>query len=110
LAYETGVPETVDPAGGAWYVEHLTDRLEREARALIEEIERAGGAARAVERGFFQEAIARSAYQQQRALESEEMVVGVNKYADDLTIPSVPAPDYLALAAAQRQRLAGLRG
>ena len=111
LAHETGVPDTVDPAGGSWYVEHLTDRLEREARALIAEIEGAGGAARAVERGVFQAAIARSAYEQQKALESEEtVVVGVNKYADDVTIPSVPAPDYSALAAVQRQRVVELRG
>jgi len=111
LAHETGVPDTVDPAGGSWYVEHLTDRLEREARALIAEIEGAGGAARAVERGVFQAAIARSAYEQQKALESEEtVVVGVNKYADDLTIPSVPAPDYSALAAVQRRRVVALRG
>jgi methylmalonyl-CoA mutase N-terminal domain/subunit len=110
LAHETGVPDTVDPAGGSWYVEHLTDQLEREARALIAEIEDAGGAARAVEQGVFQAAIARSAYEQQKALEAEEtVVVGVNKYADDLTIPSVPAPDYSALAAAQRRRLAELR-
>jgi len=44
LAHETGIPETVDPAGGSWYVEALTDRVEREARGLLEEIERAGGA------------------------------------------------------------------
>ena len=111
LAHETGVPETVDPAGGSWYVEALTDRVERDARALLEEIERAGGAARAVERGLFQEAIARSAYAQQRAIESgESVVVGVNEYADDQTIPSVPGPDYRALAAAQCTRVAEIRG
>ena len=111
LAHETGIPETVDPAGGSWYVEALTDRVEREARGLLEEIERAGGAARAVERGLFQEAIARSAYAQQRAIESgESVVVGVNEYADDQEVPSVPAPDYTALAAAQRRKVTELRG
>jgi len=111
LAHETGIPGTVDPAGGSWYVEALTDRVEQEARELLEEIERAGGAARAVERGLFQEAIARSAYAQQRAIESgERVVVGVNDYADDQEIPSPPAPDYSALAAAQRRRVAELRG
>ena len=60
---------------------------------------------------MFQAAIARSAYEQQKALESEEtVVVGVNKYADDVTIPSVPAPDYSALAAVQRRRVVELRG
>jgi len=111
LAHETGIPETVDPAGGSWYVEALTDRVEREARGLLEEIERAGGAARAVERGLFQEAIARSAYAQQRAIESgESVVVGVNEYADDQEVPSVPAPEYTTLAAAQRRRVTELRG
>jgi len=111
LAHETGVPDVVDPVGGSWYVEALTDRLERDARALLDEIERAGGAARAVERGMFQEAIARSAYAQQRAVESgDSMVVGVNQYADDQAIASVPAPDYPALAAEQRQRTAQARG
>ena len=101
----------VDPAGGSWYVEALTDRVEREARRLLEEIEQAGGAARAVERGLFQEAIARSAYAQQRSIESgESVVVGVNEYADDQEVPSIPAPDYTALAAAQRSRTAEMRG
>ena len=111
LAHETGIPETVDPAGGSWYVEALTERVEREARGLLEEIERAGGAARAVERGLFQDAIARSAYAQQRSIESgESVVVGVNEYADDQEVPSIPAPDYTALAAAQRSRTAEMRG
>src|SRR5437867_2862899 len=70
LAHETGVPAVVDPLGGSWYVEALTDRIEREARALLDEVERLGGAPRAIERGFFQEAIARSAYAQQRAVEA----------------------------------------
>ncbi len=111
LAHETGIPETVDPAGGSWYVEALTDRMEREARVLLDDIERAGGAARAIERGLFQQAIAKSAYAQQRAIESgEAVVVGVNEYADDQAIPSVPAPDYTALAVQQRERLAEIRG
>jgi methylmalonyl-CoA mutase N-terminal domain/subunit len=111
LAHETGIPETVDPAGGSWYVEALTERVEREARGLLQEIEQSGGAARAVERGLFQEAIARSAYAQQRAIESgESVLVGVNEYADDQEVPSVPAPDYTALAAAQRRRVAEIRG
>jgi methylmalonyl-CoA mutase N-terminal domain/subunit len=110
LAYETGVAATADPAGGSWYVEALTDRIEREARALLEEVEAAGGAARAVERGVFQDAIARSAYAQQRAVESgARVVVGVNRYADAAPPPSVPAPDYSTLAEAQRRRLAEAR-
>src|SRR5439155_24990179 len=61
-AHETGLPEVVDPVGGSWYVEALTDEVEREARRLVDEIESQGGAARAIERAFFQDAIARSAY------------------------------------------------
>ena len=111
LAHETGVPETVDPAGGSWYVEALTDRLEREARELLAEVERVGGAARAIEQGVFQEAIARSAYAEQRAIEGgEKVVVGVNQYADDQEAASIAAPDYSALAAAQRRRVADMRG
>jgi len=111
LAHETGVPETVDPVGGSWYVEALTDRMEREARALLDGIEQAGGAAQAVGRGVFQEAIAKSAYAAQRAIESgETVVVGVNEYTDEQRTPSVPAPDYGALAAEQRARVAQTRG
>jgi methylmalonyl-CoA mutase N-terminal domain/subunit len=111
LAQETGVPETVDPVGGSWYVEALTDRMEREARQLLDGIEQGGGAAKAVERGVFQEAIAKSAYAAQRAIESgQTVVVGVNEYADDQEIPSVPAPDYSALAGQQGERVRKGRG
>ena len=111
LAHETGVPEMVDPAAGSWYVEALTDRVEREARGLVDEIERVGGAARAVERGVFQEAIARSAYAQQQAIEAgESVVVGVNEYTDGEEIPSVPAPEYSRLAEEQKKRVQQGRG
>src|SRR2546427_783342 len=110
LAHETGVPDVVDPVGGSWYVEALTDEVERGARRLVDEIESQGGAARAIERGFFQDAIARSAYEQQRAVESGERgVVGVNGYLVEEPMASVPAPDYTALAAAQRARLVAAR-
>ncbi|HEV8265701.1 MAG TPA: methylmalonyl-CoA mutase family protein [Gemmatimonadales bacterium] len=110
LAHETGVPDVVDPLGGSWYLESLTDRIEQEARALLEEVERQGGAVPAIERNFFQAAIARSAYEQQRAVEAgTQVVVGVNRYATDEPSPPVPAPDYTALAAAQRKRVATAR-
>jgi methylmalonyl-CoA mutase N-terminal domain/subunit len=70
LANETGVPDVVDPLGGSWYLESLTDQIERDARKLIDEIDAGGGAVQAIERGFFQEAIARSAYEQQREVEA----------------------------------------
>jgi methylmalonyl-CoA mutase N-terminal domain/subunit len=110
LAHETGVPEVVDPLGGSWHVESLTDRIERDARALLEEVEQQGGAVPAIERGYFQEAIARTAYEHQRAVEAgSRVVVGVNRYASDEPTPSLPAPDYSALAAGQRDRLSAGR-
>jgi methylmalonyl-CoA mutase N-terminal domain/subunit len=110
LAAETGVPAVVDPLGGSYYVEALTDRVEAGARALVEEVEAAGGAARAIERGVIREAIGRSAYDAQRALEAgEAVVVGVNRYQSSTTAAPAPAPDYTAMAAAQRARLAQVR-
>jgi methylmalonyl-CoA mutase N-terminal domain/subunit len=110
LAHETGVPEVVDPLGGSWYVEALTDRLETAAKALVEEVEVGGGSVKAIERGFFQEAIARSAYEQQRDIEAgKQVVVGVNEYVTGEPIPPVVAPDYSKLADQQRRRLAELR-
>jgi methylmalonyl-CoA mutase N-terminal domain/subunit len=110
LAHETGVPEVVDPTGGSYYVESLTDAIERAVRALVEEIESRGGAARAIEQGYFQEAIARSAYAQQQAVELEQqVVVGVNRFADAQGLPSISAPDYSALADAQKRRVAEAR-
>ena len=110
LANETGVPEVVDPLGGSWYVESLTDRIESEARRLVEEIEVGGGSATAIERGFFQEAIARSAYEQQRNIEAgKQVIVGVNEYVTGEAVPPIAAPDYSKLADAQKQRVAELR-
>ena len=107
LAHETGIPEVVDPFAGSWYVEQLTDRVEREALALIEDIDRLGGSVPAIERGYFQEAIAKSAYDEQRRAEAgEKVVVGVNQYVTDEPAPKMVAPDYAGLAAAQRRRLA----
>ncbi len=107
LAHETGIPEVVDPFAGSWYVEQLTDRVEREALALIDHIDRLGGSVPAIERGYFQEAIAKSAYDEQRRAEAgEKVVVGVNQYVTDERTPTMPAPDYAGLAAAQRRRVA----
>ena len=110
LAHETGVPDVVDPLAGSWYVEALTDRIERAARALLEDIEQQGGAARAIEHGYFQQAIAQSAYAQQQEVErGERVVVGVNRFDDGSTAATAAQPDYQALAAGQRRRLAESR-
>ncbi|HKU60641.1 MAG TPA: methylmalonyl-CoA mutase family protein [Gemmatimonadales bacterium] len=110
LGYESGVTGVIDPLGGSYYVESLTDRLEAEARGLIAEVDALGGAARAIEAGYFQEAIARSAYAIQQAQESgERVVVGVNRFTDDSPPPTIPAPDFSALEARQHARLAHAR-
>jgi len=102
LAFESGVAATADPLGGSYYVEALTADLERRARELLEEVERRGGAARAIADGFIQEQIGRSAYATQRAVEAgDEVVVGVNRFADAEPPVTPPAPDYSALAARQ---------
>jgi methylmalonyl-CoA mutase N-terminal domain/subunit len=106
LAHETGVPDVVDPFAGSWYVEARTDRIEREARALIERVDALGGAVPAIETGFIQRAIARSAYAEQRRVEAQEkVVVGVNRFQMDEPPPRIAAPDYTALAGTQRRRL-----
>jgi methylmalonyl-CoA mutase N-terminal domain/subunit len=110
LGYESGVPQVVDPLAGSYYVESLTDQIESGARALIAEVDALGGAARAIERGFFQEAIARSAYELQKAQESgERVVVGVNRFTDDSPPIAIAAPDFSALESQQRARLAETR-
>ncbi|HEX6966636.1 MAG TPA: methylmalonyl-CoA mutase family protein [Gemmatimonadaceae bacterium] len=110
LAYESGVTNTVDPLGGSYYVEHLTSELERRAEVLIAKVDELGGAARAIAEGFFQEEIARSAYEQQLRVErGETVVVGVNRFNDGEEPPIIPAPDYTALAREQVARLDAVR-
>lgn len=84
LAYETGVPEVVDPLGGSYYVEALTDRLEAEANELLDRIDELGGAVAAIEAGFPQAQIEEAAYREAQAIErGERVVVGVNRFVDD---------------------------
>ncbi len=110
IGYESGVPKVVDPLAGSYYVESLTDEIERGARELIAQVDQLGGAARAIEAGFFQEAIARSAYALQQAQESgETVVVGVNRFTDGSPPPVIETPDYSALEGAQRDRLAAVK-
>jgi methylmalonyl-CoA mutase, N-terminal domain len=84
LAEETGVINTADPLGGSYAIESLTDRLEREAYAYIDKIDKMGGIIRAIELGFPQQEIADASYHYQRQLDrGEKIVVGVNKYQGD---------------------------
>jgi methylmalonyl-CoA mutase N-terminal domain/subunit len=81
LAYESGVPDTVDPLAGSYYVEALTDAVEEAATAVLEEIDGAGGAVAAIEQGVVQAMIEDSAYREARRQESgDSVVVGVNRF------------------------------
>ncbi len=84
IGCESGVPDTVDPLGGSYYIEALTNEVEAGAWQLIEKIDSMGGAVSAIEQGFMQDEIARSAYRYQQQVEAgEKIVVGVNKFEAD---------------------------
>ncbi|MGH7603787.1 MAG: acyl-CoA mutase large subunit family protein, partial [Gemmatimonadaceae bacterium] len=84
LAYETGVPNVVDPLGGSYYVETLTTELEREAEMLFEQIEEVGGVVRGLETGWLQRRINESAARQQWEIEQHRrVIVGVNDFVTD---------------------------
>jgi methylmalonyl-CoA mutase N-terminal domain/subunit len=84
IAHESGVPDTVDPVGGSYYVEYLTEEIEERSWELIQKILAMGGAARAIEQKFYQTEIAASAYAYQLAIEHmEKVVVGVNEFRGD---------------------------
>ena len=92
LGYETGVAETVDPLGGSYYVESLTDELERLATEIIEKVDAMGGAVAAIEAGYYQDEIHEAAFRIQRGIETDErIVVGVNRFVDAVEKP-VRAP------------------
>jgi methylmalonyl-CoA mutase N-terminal domain/subunit len=83
VAYETGVANTIDPLAGSYFIESLTDQLEREAEEIFEEVERIGGVVRGIENGYFQREIALSAERQQREIEQgRQIVVGVNAFTE----------------------------
>jgi methylmalonyl-CoA mutase, N-terminal domain len=88
IASETGVANTVDPVGGSYVIEEMTDRIEREARAIIDRIEAAGGTLVAIESGMIQREVQESAYRAQQAIDSgESVVVGVNRFIEDAPAP-----------------------
>ena len=83
IGYETGVTETVDPLAGSYFVESLTDELERLATAMIEKVDGMGGAVRAIEAGYYQDEIHDAAFRIQQGIESgSRVVVGVNRFVD----------------------------
>ena len=91
IAYETGVANVADPLGGSWFVESLTDQLERDAEKYFEDIEKNGGVIQAIEDGYFQREIAKSAEDYQKLIDEKQLyIVGVNKFIkndEDIDIP-----------------------
>ena len=84
LAYESGVADTVDPLAGSYYVEHLTNEIERKAVEYIRQIDEMGGAPAAIESGFIQKKIDEGAYRHQKGIETgEKVLIGVNKFRMD---------------------------
>jgi len=111
LAYETGVINTVDPLGGSYFVESLTNKIEQEAERIFAEVDSLGGVINAIEAGYFQKEIANSAYKYQIELEKKEkFIVGFNEFVEDgikIEIPILHVS--LEVELHQRERLTELR-
>ncbi|MGN6417611.1 MAG: acyl-CoA mutase large subunit family protein [Pseudobacter sp.] len=110
VAFESGLADTVDPLAGSYYVEALTNEVEEEAWKLIHRIDAMGGSVSAIEQGFIQDEIARSAYNYQRDIEKgEKIIVGVNKFQVKETdsIPVFKIDD--SIRHLQSEKLASLR-
>ncbi|HEX8316487.1 MAG TPA: methylmalonyl-CoA mutase family protein [Flavisolibacter sp.] len=110
VAFESGAPDTVDPLAGSYYVEALTSEVEEKAWQLIQKIDAMGGSVTAIEQGYMQDEIARSAYEYQRNIESgEKIIVGVNKFQvkEENTIPGFRIDD--SIREQQIQRLTALK-
>lgn len=110
IAFESGVPDTADPLAGSYFVEALTKQIEEDALKLIAKIDAMGGSVSAIEQGFIQEEIARSAYEHQRQVEKgEKIIVGVNKFEtnQDAPVPGFKIDD--SVRQAQMQKLESLR-
>jgi len=110
VAHETGVTDTADPFGGSYYVEALTNEVERQAQELLDRVEDMGGAVAAIESGYMQQEIQEAAVRQQREIESgERVVVGVNRFRSD----EAPEPTIFRVdtenARAQIERVRRLR-
>jgi methylmalonyl-CoA mutase, N-terminal domain len=110
IAHESGVADTIDPLAGSYVIEHLTDEIERQARAYITRIDQLGGALRAIEAGFVQGEIGDAAYAYQRAVEhNEQIVVGVNQFQTQADLHLSRSKIDPSIEAEQRRKLAELR-
>jgi len=88
VAYESGVANTVDPLGGSYFVEYLTNGIEEESLEYIGKIDEMGGAPSAIQKGFYQKEIADSAYRYQREIEDRKrVIVGLNEFVTDAKVP-----------------------
>jgi methylmalonyl-CoA mutase N-terminal domain/subunit len=111
IAYETGVINTVDPLGGSYFVEALTDKMEKQANEIFEQIDSIGGVIPAIESGYFQKEIADAAYRYQKEVErKEKFIVGVNEFVEENEKIDIPiltiSPEVEKI---QRERLIALR-
>jgi methylmalonyl-CoA mutase N-terminal domain/subunit len=110
IAYETGVANTVDPVGGSYAIEKLTDEIESAAQDYISKIDAMGGMLRAIEAGYVQREIQKSAYEYQRAVESgAQVVVGVNRFQSERDQPIPTLQIDPAIERSQVERLRALR-
>ncbi len=111
IAYETGVINTVDPLGGSYFVESLTDQMEKEANDIFDQIDAFGGVIPAIEAGYFQKEIADAAYRYQKEVEKKEkIIVGVNEFIEpdeQIEIPILTISPEVEIA--QQKRLAEIR-
>src|SRR5207244_3782754 len=111
LAHESGAANTVDPFGGSYFLEALTDKLEEDAYRTFDRIQDLGGVIPAIRKGFFQQEIANSAYRYQREVEDKERtIVGVNDFVVDEQTEVEPLRVSEASFKAQVDRLQKLRG
>ena len=110
IAFESGVDRVVDPLAGSYYVEYLTDEMERRALEYIRRIDEMGGMLRAVEEGFPQKEIAESAYRYQREIEKRDrIVVGINEFATEEQEPIPILKIDESVARAQKERLGAVK-
>ncbi|HOR86810.1 MAG TPA: methylmalonyl-CoA mutase family protein, partial [Bacillota bacterium] len=108
--YESGVTETVDPLAGSYYIESLTDQIEKKATEYISSIDGLGGAAKAIDKGYIQKEIQDSAYKYQKEIEAgDRIVVGVNKFQIEEKAPKGLLKVDPLVGELQKKKIAELR-
>jgi methylmalonyl-CoA mutase, N-terminal domain len=108
VAFESGVPDTVDPLAGSYFIESLTNEVEQNAWAIIKKIDLMGGSVTAIEQGYMQEEIARSAYEYQKKIESgEKVIVGVNRFqaAETSKVPPFKIDDNIQIVQSEKLKI-----